>query len=342
MYYGRHLAAALRLYAAIALPAVALVYGFSRFVGTDLTVAIAAAVIVSKALGVLTVAAVARTTFGEAFEQPLLDRWTRRTRVDRVRDFTRSFLTAIACLAGGTLLLAALDDAYGTGRLAATGPAAAMVVGLSAILFVRSAMFLSDRHAPGSQIRRGLFWGLLQRTVMATPVVLLLFDETRIVGIVLALFWLPAFAAIALWVSHGTERRSLADIDPSLNTKQAQAALAFGDVVGPAFLIVIAVCGLFGIAVAGMEYGLRTIGFEGPLLGPVWDYFDPEFFEPGLAFSLIAHSPLFAATCVAAALFAYQLGRIAWFFAYLDARVRRDCWDMELMLAREATRLEGQ
>ena len=29
---------------------------------------------------------------------------------------------------------------------------------------------------------------------------------------------------------------------------------------------------------------------------------------------------------------------LAWFFAYVDLRIRRDCWDLELALAEEAQR----
>ena len=61
-----------------------------------------------------------------------------------------------------------------------------------------------------------------------------------------------------------------------------------------------------------------------------------------LAFDALGFSPVFAATTLAASLFSYQLGRLAWFFVYIDVRVRRDCWDMELLLARESKRLEGE
>jgi hypothetical protein len=50
--------------------------------------------------------------------------------------------------------------------------------------------------------------------------------------------------------------------------------------------------------------------------------------------------PVVVTTAVAAAFLAYPVGRLAWFFCYLDVRVRRDCWDMELAMLREARRLE--
>jgi len=44
---------------------------------------------------------------------------------------------------------------------------------------------------------------------------------------------------------------------------------------------------------------------------------------------------------LAAALMAYIPARLAWFYCYIDVRVRRDCWDMELEILREAERLEA-
>lgn len=344
MYYGRHLLPALRLLLAIAGPAVAWIYGLSRFVGTDFTIAIVALLLVSKALGVLTVAAVARTTFGEPFEHPFPPRWVRHSRLDRLREFTRNLLTAVAWLAGAALFVAALDEAYGTGRLSAMEPwqSAAVVTGLSAVLLVRSVMFISERHAPGRHVMRAMYRGLLLRGLTAAPLVLLLFDETWIVGIVLAIFWLPAYAAAVLWFSYGAERRALAEIDPSLDMTKDRPTHAWNDMLGPALLVAVSAVGLFVMCMAAIEYGLYAVGMEGPLLGPISDYLNPEFFDPALAVTLVGRNPLFVATFVGATLFAYQLARVAWFFTFIDARVRRDCWDLELILAREAKRLEGE
>ena len=44
---------------------------------------------------------------------------------------------------------------------------------------------------------------------------------------------------------------------------------------------------------------------------------------------------------MAVAFLVYPIGRLAWFFCYIDVRVRRDCWDMELSIIQEAERLEN-
>jgi hypothetical protein len=49
--------------------------------------------------------------------------------------------------------------------------------------------------------------------------------------------------------------------------------------------------------------------------------------------------PKLLTAATATALLAYPIVRIAWFLCYIDLRVRRDCWDLELGLTREAARL---
>jgi hypothetical protein len=50
--------------------------------------------------------------------------------------------------------------------------------------------------------------------------------------------------------------------------------------------------------------------------------------------------PIVVTAVLAVALLVYPIGRLAWFFCYIDVRVRRDCWDMELQMLQEAERLE--
>ena len=38
----------------------------------------------------------------------------------------------------------------------------------------------------------------------------------------------------------------------------------------------------------------------------------------------------------------YPVIRVAWFFCYLDQRIRNECWDLELQFRTESIRLEGQ
>jgi hypothetical protein len=51
--------------------------------------------------------------------------------------------------------------------------------------------------------------------------------------------------------------------------------------------------------------------------------------------------PIVVTAAMAVAFLVYPIGRLAWFFCYIDVRVRRDCWDMELSIIQEAERLEA-
>jgi len=71
------------------------------------------------------------------------------------------------------------------------------------------------------------------------------------------------------------------------------------------------------------------------LLGKLSSHF---FFDDlvGLAFL----DPLVVATASGTAWLAYPLARLAWFFCYLDARIRKEGWDVELAFRVEAERLK--
>ncbi len=51
-------------------------------------------------------------------------------------------------------------------------------------------------------------------------------------------------------------------------------------------------------------------------------------------------SPLFLTALQAAIWLPYPIVRLAWFFCYLDQRIRNECWDIELQFRIESRRLE--
>ena len=55
--------------------------------------------------------------------------------------------------------------------------------------------------------------------------------------------------------------------------------------------------------------------------------------------NLLAYDPLLVGTLSATWWLVYPLVRLAWFFCYLDARVRKEGWDVEIALRVEARRL---
>jgi len=56
---------------------------------------------------------------------------------------------------------------------------------------------------------------------------------------------------------------------------------------------------------------------------------------------LLWRDPLVQTALTAIGLLVYPIGRLAWFLCYVDLRVRRDCWDVELEFVQEARRLKG-
>jgi hypothetical protein len=62
---------------------------------------------------------------------------------------------------------------------------------------------------------------------------------------------------------------------------------------------------------------------------------------PGYIIQFLGSDPIVITAALAVALIVYPIARLAWFFCYIDVRVRRDCWDMELQFIQEAQRLEA-
>jgi hypothetical protein len=50
--------------------------------------------------------------------------------------------------------------------------------------------------------------------------------------------------------------------------------------------------------------------------------------------------PAFLTTIQLALWLPYPVIRLAWFFCYLDQRIRNECWDLQLQYRAEAARLE--
>jgi hypothetical protein len=55
--------------------------------------------------------------------------------------------------------------------------------------------------------------------------------------------------------------------------------------------------------------------------------------------NLISYDPLLVATLSATGWLVYPLARLAWFFTYLDARIRKEGWDVEIAFRVEARRI---
>jgi len=97
---------------------------------------------------------------------------------------------------------------------------------------------------------------------------------------------------------------------------------------------------LFATAVSISMFTVIDIG-SGTLLGyPIVLGRASAFFAEEI-FYLLLWDPLVVTTVSATLWFVYPLARLAWFFCYIDARIRKEGWDVELEFRVEAHRLQA-
>jgi hypothetical protein len=148
------------------------------------------------------------------------------------------------------------------------------------------------------------------------------------------------------------EQKVLKNLAHHLHDRRASELLKgeIGDLFGRALLIVAYCALLWVVMVLTTDFASRhLLGL--PLL---WErlaldraYLGGEWYEvigPWLVavFKFFWSDRVVLVLLLATALLAYLPGRIAWFVCYIDIRVQRDCWDMELEILREAQRVEAQ
>jgi hypothetical protein len=98
------------------------------------------------------------------------------------------------------------------------------------------------------------------------------------------------------------------------------------------------VIGWFAAAVFVSVFTLIDLG-SGTLLGIPILFGRVSSFYAEEMFYLMFFDPLVVSTLSATAWLVYPLARLAWFFCYLDARIRKEGWDVELTFRIEAGRL---
>lgn len=104
-------------------------------------------------------------------------------------------------------------------------------------------------------------------------------------------------------------------------------------------------CGRY-VAIAGFAFGVSSILFILLDLGSQVLFGIPVFaakvswaVAADDILNLLAYDPLLVGVLSATWWLVYPLARLAWFFCYLDARVRKEGWDVEIALRVEARRL---
>lgn len=342
LYYGRLLRPLLRLYLSLAVPAVCLVFGMQQFVGGGFSLLVAMLLLFSKPLGLLTVAGAARTTFRRTFDQHVPWGSQRVNSSNRLGRLTASMLSSGSLLAITALVLATIDDAFGPGRVAQLGPiGATLFVLVSTGLLLAHAAFIHWRdYAISPALRRTFFSHLFLRVLAILPLGLTWLIDEPVVPYLIGTLWLPIVCLFLLSRYYRAELVALTDIEATIFQRDAERPLKRRTEVFLAFLVFLCGVLLLFVFILGFDILLRTLGANIGLLDPLWDGMDGEADNLGVVLERLFHFPRFGAAVMAIGLFVYQLGRLALYFLFLDARIRYDCWDMELLLAREARRIE--
>jgi hypothetical protein len=350
-FYGRHLLRILEIWALVALPCCVLTYILTVRSEMDVRLTFIVLYVGTWVAGVLTVSGASRALFGEPFV-PIPERAA-------TLDFPRllQMVTDLAAGVVGFVIVADIvADILGTdfvyGAIENTWYAA-----LFALLIVRLvvAVIIRARVTPG--FWPALWLSGLRRGVMIAGPLLVLFPMgvlPVLIGVLLSLFSL----VLALRTGFVAESKMLASLDEQLRGQGLRALVKKegGDLFVRSWLI-LGFCSLLAIVVfftidracqdiLGYPILIGRIGQVVPLEKLNGGPRGADFFATlGALIASSARMLLQDSRCLtvfaAAVMLVYPIVRLAWFFCYIDLRVRRDCWDMELLFRQEARRLEG-
>lgn len=148
------------------------------------------------------------------------------------------------------------------------------------------------------------------------------------------------------------EQNSLAYLDGDLHDRQTNELVKenMSSLCGRGCLITMSTCVLWFVLFWTVDVASRILiafpvfsGRAADTLPAIDDYDLPgeymaDWFEACCL--LVWDDPLVLTVIALTGLLAYIFGRLAWFFSYVDTRVRLDLWDMELQFQQDALRLE--
>lgn len=175
-------------------------------------------------------------------------------------------------------------------------------------------------------------WGLIIKTLLARA--------ASLAG--LMLFILPGWW-VAVRYSFLVEKTALKDLEGRSNDRRTEELIRqeLGALMQRTLGIVLLLGGVYLVTFHMLD-NLSSTLFDTPLFwGRVFNdasqLWPDDWLE--VAFDYAVYDPLVLSLEVAVALLVYPLARFAWFFCYIDLRVRGDFWDLELRFHREVERL---
>ncbi|MCY2967081.1 MAG: hypothetical protein NT069_26170 [Planctomycetota bacterium] len=144
--------------------------------------------------------------------------------------------------------------------------------------------------------------------------------------------------------SFFAEQRLLSKLSSQLHDRRTDKLLRgeWNDLLGRAMPLVIHGVLLWGVLLFTLDFASSWLLGQPILFGRlgVDNKYVADFGETFIAIlKFLWSDPVVETAAVAVALFVYIDIRIAWFLCYIDVRVRRDCWDIELQISQETERL---
>lgn len=343
-FFGRHVVPLLVNWLHVTLPACVLLYILLVRSEMDWRLAVVVIYVATWPLTVLTIAGTSRALFGESFAPPPAS--SSATVVVR----TLQTLIDVATVAVAAVVLADVSaDVLGTDFVHGAVELVWYLL-LFGLLTARLVVFLGRRAATNPGFLRTLLANGLRRAVMAIGPALLLFPLGTglvLLGLLLCILTL----VLAVRKSFIPESVFLSKLDEQLHgqgadelIKKEGGDLFFRGCLILGFLTVLGLVVFFSVDQASN----LLLGYP-ILLGRLDQVFASGESNAlfGIASQLDKVVPFLMrdARCLTvltgSILFVFPIMRIAWFFCYIDLRVRRDCWDMELRFRQEARRLEG-
>lgn len=225
------------------------------------------------------------------------------------------------------------------GWLIASGCLAWFSVPLGSLLVTYAAALAFREPMSLSRMGYQAFWKSLPTLLMKGVV--------RLAVLGLSCLIIPSLMLLTLG-GFQTESRILSQYRAHSHERRTQDLVrrSYSDLLMRMGLMTLFGCLLWIILTLTVDAACKLLFDVSPVLGPLaaagqnpWGFLDEEDVLLNV-FSAAFTDPSVLATSVATGLVTYAILRLAWFFTYVDLRIRDDCWDLEFALSAEADRWE--
>lgn len=148
-------------------------------------------------------------------------------------------------------------------------------------------------------------------------------------------------ALVALYNGFFVEKRELPRTRPKQDEGSAKDLVRdeMGELCIRGIFIALFCLALFVVVFLTVDL-LMQILFGFPILLGRLARASGSYYVENYAASLLWSDPIVQTALAATWLLVYPIGRVAWFFCYIDLQVRRDCWDLQVQFLQEVKRLK--